>query len=69
MIPASYLFKNVYQKEWLEAEQEPPPVAAESAPRNGHPIFMRLLGLLMPRPQPAYRRTAFTPASFASDNL
>ncbi|KKB13246.1 hypothetical protein VE25_02895 [Devosia geojensis] len=63
MIPASYLFKDVYRREWLDPEVEADRVAASHRSGRGRTmlsrlgVFMRHLFAPADRPQHDWTRT------------
>jgi hypothetical protein len=54
MIPASYLFKDVYRREWLDPELEADRVAASHRSGRGHTMLSRIGALV---------RNLFAPAA------
>jgi len=54
MIPASYLFKDVYRREWLDPEVEADRAEASRRSGRGHSVLGRIS---------AFVRNLFAPAS------
>ena len=59
MIPASYLYKDVYRQTWIDPDPEPAETSKDFSGGGGHPIRHGLAGLLiraadfLRRPRPA----------------
>lgn len=52
MIPASYLYKDIYRQAWIDPDLEDAKARA-AADRNGHPITDRVIAFIL---QIAHRR-------------